>query len=104
MDQHGQTVFESERREREVLSHEVDVSCVYEFSCRTQSLVAVVTFHLREISSDVAPLPAIQTIEEVMHAQVVQDHDSRMAPAHLPDRGMEEMVVADVVEGYVRLV
>src|ERR1051326_2150128 len=106
MDQHCEAVFESKPRERIVLSHEVDVhrTGVYEFSRRAQSLVPVVTLHLREVSGRVAPLPAIQTVEEIVYAQIVQDHDSRMAAAYLPDRGVEEMVVADVVEGYFALV
>src|SRR4051794_29673497 len=63
VDQHGQAVFESERRERVLLSHEVDVqgAGVYEFCRCAQTLVSIVTLHLREVPGNVAPLRAIQT-------------------------------------------
>jgi hypothetical protein len=49
----------------------------------------------------IIPLVAIQTGEEVLQREVVQDDDSWMATTYLPDGTMKKAIITDVVEAHV---
>jgi hypothetical protein len=59
------------------------------------------SFHLRHVSIAIIPLVPIQTGEEVLQTEVVEDDNAWMATAYLPDGTMKKAIVTDMVNAHI---
>src|SRR2546423_3269102 len=102
MHEHTQVILYCERGERIGLDHVVNsqVSMPESFGILAACLT-IISFHLRHISSAIIPLVSIQTSEEVLQTEVMQNNDSWMVAAYLPDWAMKKAIVPDVVHAHV---
>ncbi len=89
--------------ERISLAHLFDIPCFIAIAIRavSQALFSVIKVHHLEIAGQVAPLNSVKSIEEIMQAGVMKDHNPGVTPRNLPDGAMKYWIVADVVDACV---
>jgi hypothetical protein len=102
MNEHAQCIVHCERSERIRPDHVVnrERSLPEQFGI-FPSLRTIIFFHLNYVSIAIIPLLPIQTGEEVLQIEVVEDNNSWMATAYLPNRTVKKAIVTNVVEAHV---
>jgi hypothetical protein len=98
MDEYAHRVLYCKEGQRVVVNHVLDrqLSPPERFGILAAYL-AIMPFHLRHIAVAIPPLIPIQTREEVVQTEVMEDDDPGLAATHLPYGRMKQRVIADVV-------
>src|SRR5436190_24342612 len=89
--------------ERILLTHLFDIPCfiAIAISAVSQALFSIIKAHHFETAGQVAQLNSVKSIEEIVQARVMQDHNPGVTPRNLPDGAMKYWIVADVVDAHV---
>src|SRR4029450_43874 len=102
MNEYAQCIVHRERGERIGLDHVVNgQASIPESFGILAAYLTIISFHLRHVSIAIMPLVPIQTGEEVLQTEVVEDDDSWMAAAYLPYGTVKKAIVTDVVDAHV---
>src|SRR6266496_5185365 len=86
-----------------MLGHVVDVSpiCSITLLRVSQSRFAIMPLHHFEIHIETLILEPIDTVEKMVHTQIVEYHDAGMSLRDVPDGPVKTRIVSDVVKRHI---